>query len=612
MIIKYKQEEERKGDYLKRKTTDEYKLELEILNKKQITNIRLKDGVEYINARTKITHICTCGREWDIKPNSILTGNAKSCDLCHPFSQWCIENNRQDILDRWDYDLNNCKPSEITFSTNIKYYFKCPRGIHNSELKNISNFTNGQEGSIKCNQCNSFAQWGIDHIGEDFLEKYWDYDKNTVSPWEISKATHELKVWIKCQEKDYHESYDINCFSFVNGSRCGYCKGDRIIHLKDSFAQYLINLYGENALELYWDYKKNTVDPWEIREKSQKTVYIYCQEKDYHDSYPTLPSYFITGCRCPYCINHKVHLLDSLGTLYPQVLNIWSDKNDKSPYEYAPMSNQWVWWKCTNNKHKDYYRKITESQDANFRCPSCSYEQKESIMATTLKQVLKHEYSDTKWEYDVGFRTSKNWASKYDIFVTQLDNLLIECQSEYHDDPKQQELDKLKKEYALNNGYNYLALDKRDYTPLEAIQIFFPEIKEVPDYVDISKNTLRDWDLEKAQKLLNEGYTYQEVANMVGTTYSALNGFIKRKILIKPENYKKVRLDRQIKIVCLDIKNNKLVKLYNSLTEAAIDMGNKNCISTICMALKKMYNTAYGYKWMYYNDYIQLNNNLNT
>jgi len=76
------------------------------------------------------------------------------------FEQWCIKNNRQDILDRWDYDLNNCKPSEINYGTKKCYYFKCSRGIHKSELKNINRFTNGQEGTMNCKACNSFAQWG--------------------------------------------------------------------------------------------------------------------------------------------------------------------------------------------------------------------------------------------------------------------------------------------------------------------------------------------------------------------------------------------------------------------------------------------------------------------
>ena len=29
-------------------------------------------------------------------------------------SDWCVENNRFDILDRWDYDMNITNPSDIS------------------------------------------------------------------------------------------------------------------------------------------------------------------------------------------------------------------------------------------------------------------------------------------------------------------------------------------------------------------------------------------------------------------------------------------------------------------------------------------------------------------
>ena len=506
----------------KRKTTEQYKKELEKVNKKNGTNIKLKDDIEYINSQTKIIHICTCGKEWNVTPNSIIDNRAKSCGLCY-----------------------------------------------------------------------SFAQFGIDNIGEDFLERYWDYEKNNeigIDPWKISYSSIKPKIWIFCQEKEYHGSYDIICNSFVNGHRCGYCKGGKIAHSKDSFGQYLIDMYGKNALELYWDYEKNIVDPFSLKIQAHKIVYIYCQEKDYHESYPIQCDNFINGNRCSFCnpkSNDKVHPLDSLGKILEdkELLSLWSNKNKKSPYEYTPSSNQDVYWKCSEEKHDDYFRSIAESKDAYFRCPSCSNEQRESIMATTLKQVLKYEYPDTIWEYNAGFKTNKNGISRYDIFVPELNNLLIECQSEYHDDPEQQEIDKLKKEYVLNNGYNYLAIDKRDYTPLEAIQLFFPNIKNIPKYVDISKNTIRNWDLEKAQDLLNGGRTYQEVANIIGIKYHSIVGNIHKGLLKKPKYYKIIRSNKSIKIVCLNKENNKLIKVYNSISEAAIDI--KGRVGNICSVLKK-------------------------
>jgi hypothetical protein len=108
----------------------------------------------------------------ELKRITGFTNNKNStmdCDQCHSFAQWCINNNYLNILERWDFELNKCKPIEVNYCTCQKYYFKCPKGIHKSELKNINGFTSGQEGSMYCNACNSFAQWGIDNICEDFL-----------------------------------------------------------------------------------------------------------------------------------------------------------------------------------------------------------------------------------------------------------------------------------------------------------------------------------------------------------------------------------------------------------------------------------------------------------
>ena len=36
------------------------------------------------------------------------------------FYDGCIENNRQDLLDRWDEELNGCSPKEVSYYTNKK------------------------------------------------------------------------------------------------------------------------------------------------------------------------------------------------------------------------------------------------------------------------------------------------------------------------------------------------------------------------------------------------------------------------------------------------------------------------------------------------------------
>lgn len=167
------------------------------------------------------------------KADKTILKNSKS------FEKWCIDNKKQDILNLWDYDLNDCKPSEVTYKSSKKCWFKCHRGLHDSELKNISDFVGRNVDIINCHMCNSFAQWGIDNLGEDFLEKYWS-NKNTLNPWKIEKCSNK-KVWIKCQEKDYHEDYNMLCSSFViDNQRCPYCTNHHgKVHPKDSLGQYI-------------------------------------------------------------------------------------------------------------------------------------------------------------------------------------------------------------------------------------------------------------------------------------------------------------------------------------------------------------------------------------
>ena len=149
-----------------------------------------------------------------------------------------------------------------------------------------------------------------------------------------------------------------------------------------SYAQWLIDNYGENALELYWDYDKNTIDPWEICYKGDETIWIKCQEKDYHGSYETTCYNFVKGNRCPYC-SHKSNKVHPLDSLKQDIINkhgeeffnkVWSDKNTVNPSIIAPNSTIMCWWNCTEGKHEPYQRNCRDSKEANYKCHKCVIE----------------------------------------------------------------------------------------------------------------------------------------------------------------------------------------------------------------------------------------------
>lgn len=211
------------------------------------------------------------------------------------FYDWCVENNRQDLLDRWDNQLNYTNPNCVSFCEHNEFYFKCPVGKHKSELKRISNITTKHNHGL-CNQCNSFAQWGIDNICSDFIKKYWDEIKNIKSAYDYSKQSNKF-VWIKCQEKDYHGSYYIRISHFVRGERCPYCSHQKV-HSLDSLG----TLYPESLK--YWS-SKNKKTPFQCSPHSGAQVFWICQNNIHEEYKRSIYSSCIYNFRCPECSSER-------------------------------------------------------------------------------------------------------------------------------------------------------------------------------------------------------------------------------------------------------------------------------------------------------------------
>lgn len=139
---------------------------------------------------------CTCGSKTrrEISENALQTGNSKSCGCLQiesikklrgtyrkqNFEEWCAENKHQEFLERWDYAKNTKLPSEVSYVSSSKFYFKCPIGKHESSLYALKCVIKMK--ILKCRFCDSFAQRFIDIRGEDAVEKYWDFEKKQGQP----------------------------------------------------------------------------------------------------------------------------------------------------------------------------------------------------------------------------------------------------------------------------------------------------------------------------------------------------------------------------------------------------------------------------------------------
>lgn len=230
-------------------------------------NDELEIKVEDLQVHSNVEVICSCDsckKEYEVIWQHYYKRTKKDgknyCKKCAPimrtgenvrlsklkngisFKQWCVDNNRIDILELWDYELNNYLPSEITYASNSKQWFKCKNGIHGSELKNIGGFTVGSR-PINCEQCNSFGQWLLDNYGVDAINKYWS-NKNSISPMYLKRFSSK-KSWFICPDcKEEKEMYLNNFIKY--GLGCKKCSDG--ISYPEKFINSLLNQLNINYI----------------------------------------------------------------------------------------------------------------------------------------------------------------------------------------------------------------------------------------------------------------------------------------------------------------------------------------------------------------------------
>lgn len=187
------------------------------------------------------------------------------------------------------------------------------------------------------------------------------------------------------------------------------------------------------------------------------------------------------------------------------------------------------------------YRKASQEEPNRHgtRCPYCTGLRSQSLHAVVLKQLFLELQDGTVVEDQSCRNPLTNCILPTDI-VNHKNKIAIEIQSWFHDFDDQKIKDKIKKDYWENRGYTVYTPDIRDYTVLGMAQIFFPNLDEIPDWIQYDfENKL---DVNIAQELLNNGLLVSDVALEMGVTPHRIYDAIHNKKLQYPGNYRNINL----------------------------------------------------------------------
>lgn len=227
-------------------------------------------------------------------------------------------------------------------------------------------------------------------------------------------------------------------------------------------------------------------------------------------------------------------------------------------------------------------------------CPFCHLNRKESVHASVLKQVWIHEYPDTICEDSSCINPETKRVLPTDIVNHHL-KIAIEIQSKYHDTEKQKIKDEIKKKFWKNKGYKFYSPDIRNYSIIDIIQMFFPNISEIPSYVVLEYEKCIDY--FHVQKLLNDGLSVPEISSVINCNPHRIYDGLHSGKLQYPDDYKKRYLSP---VVQLDVNYN-FIRRYTSISEAErLNDINEGRISA-CLLKKRNYSS--GYIWLYESDY---------
>lgn len=275
---------------------------------------------------------------------------------------YCIQNNRQDLLEQWDAEKNApLTPETTAHKTHRKVWWK---GSCGHEWEQVVNSRISQ--NVECPICsNHVVLPGFNDLAttHPVLASEWDTEKNgTLTPQQVS-AGSGIKVWWICKKG---HSWKARIASRVGGCSCPVCANRIIV---PGFND-LITTHPAVASE--WNYEKNgDLTPKKISYGYDKKVWWRCALGHEWQATPKTRVRMATGC--PVCAG-RVALTgyNDLKTQYPLIAAEWNyEKNAPlTPEQVVAGSNRTVWWRCSLGhewRAAVVYRTLGTNQ-----CPYCT------------------------------------------------------------------------------------------------------------------------------------------------------------------------------------------------------------------------------------------------
>lgn len=243
---------------------------------------------------------CDSGHSYQMKPNTKITISKKTKELHIADCPYCsgqrvlagyndLATTHPELMKEWDFDKNTIIPSEITYGSDKKVWWKCNQN-HSWEAT-VNSRSSMKRGCPYCTGKAILTGYNDLQTLNPELAAEWHPTKNKITADQVSLHDHH-KYWWKCKEG--HE-WEISPHNRSYGSGCPFCSGRFAIKGEND----LETLYPEIAEE--WHPTKNrNLKPSDIKSKTSMKVWWFCPICKY-EYRSVVSSRTTAGSGCPRC-----------------------------------------------------------------------------------------------------------------------------------------------------------------------------------------------------------------------------------------------------------------------------------------------------------------------
>lgn len=511
------------------------------------------------------------------------------------------------LIHEWNYEKNSTlNPMVITIGSKKRVWWLCEKG-HEWEAVVYSRKTKG------CPFCSGRRTTRENSLltTHPSLAKQWHPTMNgNLTPSNVSSGSGRMAWWTCFDCKSDYKTIIANRARL--GVGCGYCKGKKANHTnslaeKNSFLASQWHPTRNNSLTINDITPTSGKSAWWLGECGHEWKAVISSRN--------------SGNGCPICNGKKILIgFNDMWTTNPELASLLADPEDG--YKYTQSSGKKVDWKCFSCNQINKNKTIGKVMEYGLCCNYCSdgFKYPEKFLINFLLQL------------DIEFTTQKefDWLKnrKYDFYIPS-HNTIIETHGGQHYIEQgyrsvggrtleiEQEIDTIKESNAKQNGIDkYIVLDCRKST-LAFIKdsIINSSLSKLFYLENIDWNRIAE--NSNSSKLVEacifytdnkDTLTIKEMSKFLKLDMSTFREYIKRGAEINLCDYKansKVRKEvsnknrvRSITQLSLD---GVFIKSWKSGAEIKRSL-NLNSSSIIgCCRGRGI--TAYGFKWMYSEDY---------